>query len=169
LPGLIDSHVHLNEPGRTDWEGFESGSKALAAGGVTTFFDMPLNCQPATISKEAFYLKNSIGLEKSLINFYLWGGLVPSNLNQLEELKNCGVVGFKVFMTSSGFKDFDACDDEYLIKGMEKINELQSLLAVHAESQLVIEHLTEALVRKREISAETFSQTRPIFSEVEAV
>jgi allantoinase len=169
LPGLIDSHVHFNEPGRTNWEGFKTGSKALAAGGVTTFFDMPLNSHPATITKEAFDLKYSRGLEKSLINFFLWGGLVPSNLNQLEKLKDCGVIGFKAFMSNSGIEDFEACDDEHLIKGMEKISELQSLLAVHAESQMITEHLTEALVRKGEFLAETFSQSRPILSEIEAV
>lgn len=169
LPGLIDTHVHFNEPGRTDWEGFETGSKALAAGGVTTFFDMPLNSHPATINKDAFDLKFSRGLEKSLVNFYLWGGLVPSNINHLQELSECGAIGFKAFMSDSGIADFKACDDVHLLQGMEKISELQSLLAVHAESQQITEHLTNTLIRRGDTSAKSFSQSRPILSEIEAV
>ncbi|TXC91518.1 allantoinase AllB [Metabacillus litoralis] len=169
IPGLIDSHVHFNEPGRTDWEGFKSGSKSLAAGGVTTFFDMPLNSSPPTINKEAFYEKNDAGKRKSITNFHLWGGLVPENLENLEELLNCGVIGFKAFMSSSGIKDFQACNDVALLKGMEKIAQLKSILAVHAESQSITAYLTEKMKTDNKLSIAAYCHSRPIESEIEAV
>src|SRR5215472_17208672 len=86
FPGVIDAHVHFNEPGRTDWEGIETGSRALAAGGGALFFDMPLNAHPPTIDAERFELKLAAAKEKSLMDFAFWGGLVPQNLDSLEEL-----------------------------------------------------------------------------------
>ena len=102
LPGGIDSHVHFNEPGRTEWEDIAHGSAALAAGGYTTFIDMPLNNLPVTIDAEAFDLKLSAMKRSSKVDFGLWGGLVPGNLDQLEPLFERGVVGFKAFMCPSG-------------------------------------------------------------------
>src|SRR5438309_1156334 len=87
FPGLIDSHVHFNEPGRTDWEGFQTGSRALAAGGTTTVFDMPLNAHPPTISRAAFEQKRAAAEQRSLVDFGLWGGLVPGNLDELKSLR----------------------------------------------------------------------------------
>src|SRR3954465_3972924 len=84
FPGVIDSHVHFNEPGRTDWEGFETGSRAAAAGGATTIFDMPLNAHPPTISRAAFEEKRAAAEQQSIVDFGLWGGLVPGNLGELE-------------------------------------------------------------------------------------
>ncbi|WP_255343398.1 amidohydrolase family protein [Geomicrobium sp. JCM 19038] len=95
LPGVIDAHVHLNEPGRDHWEGFTTGSQMLAAGGCTTYFDMPLNSIPATVNENAFHEKKKIGSEKSINDFRLWGGLVPGNLSELASLHNLGVIGFK--------------------------------------------------------------------------
>ena len=92
FPGVIDAHVHFNEPGRTDWEGIDTGSRALAAGGGTLFFDMPLNAHPPTIDAESFELKLAAAKEKSVVDFAFWGGLVPQNLDSLEELADCGVV-----------------------------------------------------------------------------
>ena len=86
FPGVIDSHVHFNEPGRTDWEGIETGSRALAAGGGTMFFDMPLNAHPPTLNAESFALKRAAAERSSCVDFALWGGLVPQNLDRLEEL-----------------------------------------------------------------------------------
>ncbi len=82
MPGLIDTHVHFNEPGRTEWEGLETGSRSLAAGGVTTFFDMPLNSTPPTINKENLDLKKACADEKSIVNPRFWGGLVPENIDR---------------------------------------------------------------------------------------
>jgi allantoinase len=101
FPGVIDSHVHFNEPGRTDWEGIETGSRALAAGGGTMFFDMPLNAHPPTLMRPAS-MKNSTRSNKSLMDFAFWGGIVPDNLDKLEELNERGVIGFKAFMADSG-------------------------------------------------------------------
>src|SRR3954470_167873 len=92
FPGVIDSHVHFNEPGRTDWEGFATGSRAAAAGGTTTIFDMPLNAHPPTTDGPAFDEKRAAAEQDSLVDFGLWGGLVPDNLNQLPVLHGRGVV-----------------------------------------------------------------------------
>ena len=114
FPGVIDAHVHFNEPGRTDWEGFATGSRAAAAGGTTTVFDMPLNAHPPTIDREAFELKSVAAEAHSLIDFGLWGGLVPGNVPELEGLRDCGVVGLKAFMCNSGIGDFQSVDDATL-------------------------------------------------------
>src|SRR3954462_8339524 len=95
FPGLIDAHVHFNEPGRTDWEGFASGTRALAAGGTTTFFDMPLNAHPPTLDAASFAVKREAAEARSLVDFALWGGLVPTNLAEMDELAACGVIGYK--------------------------------------------------------------------------
>src|SRR5947208_743892 len=95
FPGLIDPHVHFNEPGRTDWEGIATGSAALAAGGGTCFFDMPLNSSPPVLDATSFDAKLAAMREKSLVDFGLWGGLTPRNLDHMEELAARGVVGFK--------------------------------------------------------------------------
>ena len=133
FPGGIDSHVHFNEPGRTEWEDIAHGSSALAAGGYTTFIDMPLNSLPVTTTVEAFDLKLGAMNRSSRVDFGLWGGLVPGNLNQLEALVERGVMGFKAFMCPSGIDEFPACDKRTLREGMKRIAELGSILLVHAE------------------------------------
>ena len=117
FPGVIDAHVHFNEPGRTDWEGFATGTRALAAGGTTSFFDMPLNASPPTLDANSFALKRQAAQASSLVDFALWGGLVPENLAYLDELAACGVVGFKAFMSNSGIEDFPSVDDQTLYAG----------------------------------------------------
>ena len=106
FPGLIDSHLHFNEPGRAHWEGFETGSRALAAGGGTLFFDMPLNAHPPTLDAASFDEKLAAAEASSLVDFAFWGGLVPGNVDQMPELAGRGVVGFKAFMSNSGIDDF---------------------------------------------------------------
>src|SRR5690349_4002326 len=98
FPGVIDAHVHFDEPGRTEWEGFVSGSRAFAAGGGTTYFDMPLNAHPPTIDGPSFDQKLAAAQAGSLVDFALWGGLVPGNLDQLGDLAARGVIGLKAFM-----------------------------------------------------------------------
>src|ERR1039457_3365574 len=117
FPGVIDSHVHFNEPGRADWEGNETGARALAAGGGTLFFDMPLNAHPPTCDAESFDLKLAAAKEKSLTDFAFWGGLVPGNLDKLEALAERGVIGFKAFMANSGTGDFPHADEKTLREG----------------------------------------------------
>ncbi|HEY2597951.1 MAG TPA: allantoinase AllB [Candidatus Dormibacteraeota bacterium] len=133
FPGGIDSHVHFNEPGRTEWEDIAHGSAALAAGGYTSFIDMPLNNLPVTTGVAAFDLKLEAMKRSARLDFGLWGGLVPGNLDQLEPLAKRGVIGFKAFMCPSGIDEFPASDLHTLREGMKRIAALGSILLVHAE------------------------------------
>lgn len=169
FPGLIDSHVHLNEPGRTEWEGMETGSNSLAAGGVTTFFDMPLNSTPPVIYKEHLDMKKDRAAKKAIVHAKFWGGLVPGNIDNLKTLHENGVIGFKAFMIPSGTEDFAHVDEETLYKGMKEIARLGSILAVHAESKVICEHLMSEKQRQGKRSAQDFVDSRPIISEIEAV
>src|SRR5207245_1078512 len=102
LPGMVDVHVHFNEPGLGDWEGFASGSASLAAGGCTTYTDMPLNGVPPTVNATAWQQKRTTAESNSYVDYAFWGGLQPGNIGELEALAACGVVGFKAFMSSPG-------------------------------------------------------------------
>ncbi len=133
LPGVVDAHVHFNDPGRADWEGAATGSAALAAGGGTCFLDMPLNAHPPTLDAASFAAKRAALEAASVADFGLWGGLVPGNADRLEELAACGVVGFKAFMSPSGIDDFEAADVPTLRRGMEIAAGLGLPVAVHAE------------------------------------
>lgn len=169
FPGVIDAHVHFNEPGRTHWEGFATGTRALAAGGTTTFFDMPLNASPPTLTAANFALKLRAAEASALVDFGLWGGLVPENLGQLDELAACGVVGFKAFMCSSGIEDFSAADEQTLYDGMATAARLHKLVAVHAED----EHLTTALAQEARTQGRTgirdYLNSRPVQAELLAI
>jgi len=133
VPGWIDAHVHFNEPGRTSWEGLQSGSLALAAGGGTTFFDMPLNSSPPVVDADSFREKRLIAEEKSCLDFALWGGLTPGSLDHLEVMANEGAIGFKAFMCHSGLDEFPAADAKALKRGMSLAADLNLPVAVHAE------------------------------------
>ena len=133
LPGAVDAHVHFNEPGRTHWEGWATGSRALRAGGATTCVEMPLNTHPPTLDGAAFDAKVEAASASSVVDFALWGGLTPLNLDRLPELAERGVVGFKAFMCDSGIEDFPAADDETLHAGMTTAAALGLPVAVHAE------------------------------------
>lgn len=169
LPGLIDIHVHLNEPGRTKWEGIYTGSCSLAAGGVTTFFDMPLNSDPPLIYPDQFKVKEDLAREKSIIDFGILGGVVPENLNYLKDLKECGVIGFKGFMSNSGIKEFNYLDDNSLFEGLKKVSKLHSIVMLHAESEVITSHLASEAISEGRITAEDYAASRPIVSEIEAV
>lgn len=163
FPGGIDSHVHFNEPGRTEWETIADGSAALAAGGYTTFIDMPLNNVPVTIDAPAFDLKLQAAERSALIDFGLWAGLVPGNLDRLGELVERGVIGFKAFMCRSGIDEFPACDETTLQEGMQRIAQLDSMLLVHAEDPSRFETNTSGT------SARDFLRSRPADAELEAI
>ena len=169
FPGVIDSHVHFNEPGRADWEGIETGSQALAAGGGTVFFDMPLNAHPPTCDARSFDEKLIAAEEKSVTDFALWGGLVPGNLDKLESLAARGVVGFKAFMSNSGIEDFESVDNDTLREGMKRAAKLGKLVAVHAESDAITAKLTARAVAENKISIRDYLDSRPIYQELEAI
>ncbi|MEM6393824.1 MAG: allantoinase AllB [Planctomycetota bacterium] len=169
FPGLIDSHVHFNEPGRTHWEGFATGSAALAVGGGTTFIDMPLNSTPPLLDAEAFDAKADAGRAKSQCDFALWGGLTPANLDHLETLAECGVVGFKAFMCNSGIDDFLSADDNTLHAGMTIAAKLGLPVAVHAESQTITTAASQRVKAQNDHSWDAWTASRPVIAEVEAI
>lgn len=169
LPGLIDTHVHLNEPGREEWEGFITGTKSLAAGGVTTFFDMPLNSNPPLISPVEYYAKDNHAKKKSLIDYYLWGGVVSGNLQQIKKLSECGVIGFKAFLSNSGISEFTHLSDEELLKTMFEIAENNLILALHAENDVICNTLKERYIKEGKTNIRDFVNSRPIASEEEAI
>jgi allantoinase len=169
LPGLIDIHLHFNEPGRTDWEGAATGSRALAAGGGTLFFDMPLNSSPCTTSAQHFDEKRAALETASITDFALWGGLIPGNIAELAELADRGVVGFKAFLCDSGLAEFPRADDLTLYEGMKEAARLGLPVAVHAESEEITKRLSKRIAEagRRDIAA--FLESRPAIAEVEAV
>ncbi len=169
FPGLIDSHVHFNEPGRTEWEGIRTGSRALAAGGGTLFFDMPLNAHPPTLDAASFDLKHRAAGESALTDFALWGGLVPENLDQLEALSERGVIGFKAFMSNSGIADFARADTATLRAGMRRAAGLGRLVAVHAESEALTQQLAQARIAAGQWTIRDYLDSRPVAAELEAI
>lgn len=169
FPGVIDAHLHFNDPGRAHWEGFVTGTRALAAGGTTTFFDMPLNASPPTIDAASFDLKYRAAQATALVDFGFWGGLVPGNVDRLEELAECGVIGFKAFMSNSGIEDFSAVDDVTLYEGMQRAAQLGRIVALHAES----DQITSILARRARAQGKTgvrdYLTSRPVVAELEAI
>ena len=134
LPGLVDTHVHINEPGRTHWEGFETATRAAAAGGVTTLIEMPLNSIPATTTVDAYEQKIAAAEGKLHVDTGFWGGVVPGNESQLEPLWHAGVFGFKCFLVPSGVDEFDCVIEADLRKAMPILHRIGAPLLVHAES-----------------------------------
>lgn len=166
FPGVIDCHVHFNEPGRTDWEGFATGSSALVAGGGTSFFDMPLNSNPPTLDGESFDLKHQAAEKSSLVDFALWGGLTPKNLDQMEELAARGVIGFKAFMCPSGIDEYPHADPDTLYRGMQIAARLNLPVAVHAEEPRVLDKYRASVKGKGWID---YLASRPVVAEAAAI
>lgn len=172
LPGMIDAHVHFNEPGYGYWEGFASGSSALAAGGCTTYIDMPLNGVPPTVNVAALEQKRRRAASSSLVDYAFWGGLMPGNLEQLPLLAAAGVVGFKAFMSSPGDDQEEAfrrSDDRVLLEGMKVVAELGSVLVLHAEDEDLVSELSSRAVAEGRCSAADYTASRPIEAESRAV
>ncbi len=166
LPGMVDAHVHFNEPGRTHWEGWDTGSRAAALGGVTTVVEMPLNAVPPTNTPEALTRKVTAAEGQSRVDFALWGGLVPDNLDHLEALASGGVIGFKAFMSPSGTEDFAHSDAAVLKAGMQAIARTGLPLAIHAEAPSVLDR--EA-ARGHPDTPAGFEAGRPREAELEAI
>jgi allantoinase len=169
FPGVVDAHVHFNEPGRTFWEGFATGTAALAAGGTTSYIEMPLNASPPTIDAESFDLKLQAAQASSLVDFALWGGLVPGNLEHLEELADRGVVGYKAFMSNSGIADFPMSDDLTLYEGMVRIAQLGRILIVHAENDQITSYLAQRAIAQGRTGIRDYLASRPVITELEAI
>jgi allantoinase len=169
FPGGIDPHVHCNEPGRTEWEGFASATAALAAGGVTSLIDMPLNAHPPTCDAAAFDAKLAAAEQSALIDFALWGGLVPGNLEQLDQLAERGVAGFKAFMSTTGTDDFAPADDLTLYEGMRRAARLGRLVAVHAENRTITDGLARQAQAEGRAGARDYLASRPVVAETEAI
>ncbi len=172
IPGMVDTHVHISEPGRTRWEGFTTGSQALAAGGITSYVEMPLNALPATTNKAALELKIEAAKGQNYVDYGFYGGLVPGNLDDLEDLANAGVFAYKTFMSNCGSDipgDFKNVDDYTLYKGMQKLATLGKLLCIHAENLSITSGLAEEMVSQGRTTAMDYVDSRPVFTEVEAV
>ncbi|WP_411113133.1 allantoinase AllB [Streptomyces sp. 029-5] len=133
LPGLVDTHVHVNDPGRTAWEGFWTATRAAAAGGITTLLDMPLNSLPPTTTAAHLRTKREVARTKAHIDVGFWGGAVPDNVKDLRPLHDAGVFGFKSFLSPSGVDEFPALDQEQLGRSLAEIAGFGGLLIVHAE------------------------------------
>jgi allantoinase len=144
MPGVVDAHVHVNDPGRTEWEGFASATRAAAAGGVTTIVDMPLNSIPPTCDLPALDLKRKTAASQAFVDVGFWGGAIPGNVAELRPLHEAGVSGFKCFLLHSGVDEFPPLDADQLELAMREIASFDGLLIVHAEDAHVIEHAPAA-------------------------
>ncbi|MFZ1687657.1 MAG: allantoinase AllB [Flavobacteriales bacterium] len=133
MPGVIDAHVHINEPGRTEWEGFETATRAAAAGGITTMIEMPLNASPVTTTVEAFKLKLEAARGKLHVNVGFYGGVIPSSINDLDGLLNAGIFGIKAFLTHSGIDEFPNVTEADLRKALPILKKHDAKLLVHCE------------------------------------
>lgn len=168
LPGLVDVHVHFNEPGRDNWEGLQTGTSALLAGGGTSFADMPLNSDPPLLGARTLAAKLEAAQAHSHADFALWGGLTPHNLFQLPELAEGGVIGFKAFMSDSGIAEFPASDADTLHAGMRLAAGLNLPVAVHAEDQALTARLSAGLNRPG-ATWRDYLDSRPVQAELEAI
>lgn len=167
MPGIIDPHVHINEPGRTEWEGFDTATKAAAAGGITTLIEMPLNASPVTTTKSNFQIKLDAAKNKLHVNCGFWGGVVPDNLSDLEELLESGVFGLKAFLTHSGIDDFPNTNADHLRKALTILKKHNKPLLVHCELDSVHEDLK--LLDQNPKSYSAYLKSRPKIWEDNAV
>jgi len=168
LPGLVDAHVHFNEPGRTHWEGYRTGTMAAAAGGVTTILDMPLNATPPTINRKNLAYKRKSVSDQAVVDYAQWGGFVDNNLEDLEDLNDDGVIGYKAFMSNSGV-DFERLNDDLLYAGLKRVSEMGNVIGVHAESEYVTSYLAQELQTAGRTDRAAWFESRPPATELEAV
>ena len=164
MPGLVDTHVHINSPGRTEWEGFHSATLAAAVGGVTTLVDMPLNSIPPTTTLAGFKAKLDQARDDCFVDVGFWGGVVPGNTAELAPMFAAGVVGFKCFLVPSGVDEFEHVTEEHLREAMPELSRLDALLIVHAELPGPIKAGAESSSDYR-----AFLESRPRAAENEAI
>ena len=169
MPGVVDTHVHINEPGRTDWEGFETATRAAAAGGVTTLVEMPLNSIPATTTLAAYNQKLAAADGKLWVDVGFWGGVVPGNASELSALYEAGVFGFKCFLVPSGVEEFRHVTEDDLRQALPELSRLGAVLLVHSE---LPEPIAKAVQEADSGSPRTYStwlSSRPRAAEDEAI
>jgi len=169
LPGLIDVHVHINEPGRTEWEGFETATRAAAAGGCTCIIDMPLNCIPSTTTVAALEEKRSAAAGKTHVDVAFWGAVVPGNAHQILPLAGAGVRGFKCFLTHPGTAEFEMVTEADLREAMPRVAETGLPLLAHAELPGPIARASAHLENEDWTRYQTYLQSRPPGAELEAI
>ncbi|HEY1814259.1 MAG TPA: allantoinase AllB [Kofleriaceae bacterium] len=169
LPGIVDTHVHLNEPGRTEWEGFATATRAAAAGGVTTLVDMPLNSIPPTTTREAFAAKRAAAKGQCAVDVGFWGGVVPGNQRELAGLVADGVRGFKCFLVDSGVAEFGWVGEAELAPAMQILSGLGKPLLVHAELAGPIDAATAELAGADPHRYATYLASRPPAAEEQAI
>ncbi len=165
MPGLIDTHLHVNEPGRTHWEGFETATRAAAAGGITTIYDMPLNAIPATTTLSALHAKREAALRSATVHVGFIGGVVPGNVSDLEPLSRDGIRLFKCFLVPSGVEEFPGVTEADLRVAMPELTRLDATLMVHAELPEYIQIAQGGDPR----SYANYLATRPPSAELEAI
>jgi len=169
MPGLVDTHVHINEPGRTNWEGFETATRAAAAGGVTTLIDMPLNSIPATITVAALEKKRAAARGKCWVNVGFWGGVVPGNASELRALHVAGAFGFKCFLVPSGVAEFEHVGEDDLRAALPILASLDAPLLAHSELPGPIDAANKKLRKSDPAKYETWLASRPPAAETKAV
>jgi allantoinase len=169
LPGLVDSHVHINDPGRADWEGFGTGTRAAAAGGYTMLVDMPLNCLPATTTVAALEAKRRAAAGKCRVDWAAWGGVVHDNQNDIEALASAGVRGFKCFLIHPGIDGFTMVSEKELHAALPHVARTGLPLLVHAELPGAIGRATESLSDADWNCYSTYLQSRPDEAELSAI
>jgi allantoinase len=169
LPGLVDSHVHINEPGRTEWEGFETATRAAAAGGYTMLVDMPLNCLPATTSVAALEAKRAAAREKCCVDWAGWGGVVSDNQDEIDALAAAGVLGFKCFLIHPGIDGFTMVTEHQLREALPHVVSTGLSLLVHAELSGPVDQATRALEGADWRRYATYLKSRPDEAELCAI
>jgi allantoinase len=169
LPGLVDSHVHINEPGRAEWEGFESGTRAAAAGGYTMLVDMPLNCVPATTNVAALEAKRNVAQGKCRVDWAAWGGVVADNQGDIEPLAKSGVLGFKCFLIHPGIDTFSMVTEQELRAALQHIARTGLPLLVHAELSGPVDAATSKLTGAHWNSYGSYLNSRPDEAELFAI
>lgn len=172
MPGMVDAHMHISEPGRTRWEGYRTGTKAMAAGGITSFVEMPLNTMPATTDVASLRLKLRHAKDQCWVDYSPMGGLVPWNTEDLVPLHKAGVASFKAFVATCGSGkpgDFKNVTDYELLVGMRELAKVDALLVVHCENATITDGLGKEAFEKGLTKVSDYVATRPIYTEVEAV
>ncbi len=169
LPGIVDTHVHLNEPGRTEWEGFATATRAAAAGGTTTLVDMPLNSIPPTTTREGLAAKRAAARGQCAVDVGFWGGVVPGNAGELVGMVADGVRGFKCFLVESGVEEFGWVGEPELVPAMTILATLAVPLLVHAEVAGPIDRASAALAGADPRRYATYLASRPPAAEEEAI